>query len=110
MHPNATPNQIAFCAVKDIRLFFDTYDREFDYEYIHRNVNNCFSLSLDEIEKKYSHNIANRKAKAPKSGVIFTYNRGMSQGDNAKERKRLAIENVFTVYDITLSPAENVTN
>lgn len=109
MHPNATPNQIAFCAVKDIHLFFDNYDRVFDYEYIQRNVNNCFSLSLDEIEKKYSHNIAKRKAKAPKSGVIFKYNRGMTQGDKAKERKRLAIENVFTVYDITLSPAENVT-
>ena len=95
-------------SVKDIHLFFDNYDRVFDYEYIQRNVNNCFSLSLDEIEKKYSHNIANRKAKTPKSGVIFTYNRGMSQGDKAKERKRLAIDNVFSVYDITLSPAENV--
>lgn len=109
MHPSATPNQIAYCAVKDIQLFFDNYDRVFDYEYIQRNVNNCFSLSLDEIEKKFSHNIAKRKAKAPKSGVIFTYNHGMSQGDKAKERKRLAIDNVFSVYDITLSPAENVT-
>ena len=108
MHPNSTPNQIAYCAVKDIQMFFDNNDRAFDYEYIQRNVNNCFSLSLDEIEKKYSHNIAKQKAKAPKNGVIFKYNRGMSQGDKAKERKRLAVENVFSVYDITLSPAENV--
>ena len=76
---------------------------------LRRKSEQIANATNDEIEKKYSHNIAKRKAKAPKNGVIFKYNRGMTQGDKAKERKRLAIENVFTVYDITLSPAENVT-
>lgn len=109
MHPNVTPNQIAYCAVKDIQMFFDNSDGVFNYEYIQRNVNNCFSLSLEEIEKKYSRNIAKRKAKAPKSGVIFRYNRGMTPAEKAKERQRLAVENIFSVYNITLSPVENVT-
>lgn len=108
MHPNVTPNQIAYCIVKDIQMFFDNSDGVFNYEYIQRNVNNCFSLSLEEIEKKYSCNIAKRKAKAPKSGVIFRYNRGMTPAEKAKERQRLAVENIFSVYDITLSPVENV--
>ena len=108
MHPTACPNQIAYCAVKDIDLFFDNSDGVFDYEYIQRNVNNCFSLSIEDITKKYSKNIAKRKEKAPKSKVIFRYARGMTPAEKAKERQRLAVENIFSVYDITMSPSENV--
>ena len=107
MHPTASPNQIAYCAVRDIKMYFDNSDDVFNYEYIQRNVNNCFSLSIDEIEKKYSRNIAKLKERAPKSGVIFRYKCGMTPADKAKERQRLRMDMVFSVYDITMSPTDN---
>lgn len=108
LKPTASPDEIAYCAIVDIERYFDKSGNVFTAEYIERNVNNCFTLSLDEIKKKYSKNIAKLKERTPKSGAIFKYRRGMDAKQKANERKYLAKERVFEVYDFTLSPTENV--
>ena len=108
LKPTASPDEIAYCAVVDIERYFDKSGNVFTAEYIERNVNNCFSLTLDEIKKKYSKNIAKLKERTPKSRVIFKYLRGMDAKQKANERKCLAKERVLGVYDFTLSPTANV--
>ena len=107
MRPEATPNQIAYCAVKDVALFVDNGDKVFDAEYFMRNVNHCFELSLEEIMQKYSHNISYLKSKAPKRKIIYKYALGMDLSQKAKARRDVFAEMVFKVYDVALSPEEN---
>lgn len=107
MRPDATPNQIAYCAVKDIALFVDNGDEVFDADYIKRNVNHCFELSLNEIRQKYSHNISYLKSKAPTRKIICNYPPGMDLAQKARVRRDVFSEIVFEVYDVTLSPEEN---
>ena len=107
MRPEATPNQIAYCAVKDVVLFVDNGDGAFDADYFKRNVNRCFELSLEEIEQKYSHNISYLKSRAPKRKVIYKYALGMDLAQKAKARRGIYAEMVFNVYDFTMSPEDN---
>ena len=107
MRPEATPNQIAYCAVKDVALFVDNGDKVFDAEYFIRNVNHCFELSLEEIMQKYSHNISYLKSKSPKRKIIYKYAIGMDLSQKAKARRDIYAERVFSVYDFTMSPEEN---
>ena len=105
--PDATPNQIAYCAIKDIYFFIDNGDNALDHDYIKRNVNSCFELSLIEIQQRYSRNIAYLKTKAPKRNLIYKYKAGMTQAQKAKVRKKINAERVFNAYDVSLSPEEN---
>lgn len=107
MRPEATPNQIAYCAVKDVALFVDNEDGVFDADYFKRNVNHCFELSLTEIMQKYSHNISYLKSKAPTRKKLYKYPPGMNLAQKAKARRDIYAEIVFSVYDFTMSPEEN---
>ena len=108
MNPTATPNEIAYCAMRDTELFVDNSDRVFDTDYFRRNVNHCFKFSVDELKQQYSHNIAKLKSRKPKRNFIVQYAYGMTSGQKAKIRSDIFADKVFSVYDVSMSPSENI--
>ena len=107
LKPDVTPNQIAYCAVKDIAMFVDNGDNLLNADYLKRNVNRCFELPLAKIQQKFSLNIEYLKSKAPKRRLIYKYGVGMTQAEKARARRDINAERVWSVYDFSLSPEEN---
>ena len=108
MNPTSTPNEIAYCAMRDTELFVDNSDRVFNADYFRRNVNHCFTFSVDELTQQYSHNIAKLKSRNPKRNFIVKYAYGMTSGQKAKIRSDIFADKVFGVYDVSMSPSENI--
>lgn len=71
MNPGIDIDTVVFCAYEDIHRFCDNSDGAFDVDYLERNAIEAFALTLNEIEEKYSENIAYLRNKRPKSGIIL---------------------------------------
>ena len=107
MNPNIDIDTIIFCAYEDIHLFCDNSDKVFNAEYLERNAQNAFELTLEEIEEKYSYNIAYLRSKRPKDGIILKS--GIAYAGYANViKKNIRYEIIDRYYDSTMSVKENM--
>ena len=107
MNPNIDIDTIIFCAYEDIHLFCDNSDKVFNAEYLERNAQNAFELTLEEIEEKYSYNIAYLRSKRPKDGIILKSGTAYAGYANVI-KKNIRYEIIDRYYDLTMSVKENM--
>ena len=107
MNPNIDIDTIIFCAYEDIHLFCDNSDKVFNAEYLERNAQNAFELTLEEIEEKYSYNIAYLRSKRPKDGIILKSGTAYAGYANVI-KKNIRYEIIDRYYDSTMSVKENM--
>lgn len=100
MNPNADANTILFNAYEDIHKFFDWDGLDLG-EFLKRNIEYCFSKSIEEIENEFSDTLEYlRTTSKPKRGIIYKNRKA-----HTKETTYLILD---TYYNTTLSVKENI--
>ena len=107
MNPGIDIDTVVFCAYEDIHRFCDNSDGAFDVDYLERNAIEAFTLTLDEIEEKYSENIAYLRSKRPKSGIILKSDVAYAGAANAVI-KAIKYEIIDQYYNPDFSVKENL--
>lgn len=109
MRPEASPEQIAYCAYVDIMKFMDNSDKVFDAKFIKRNVKSAFKKSFQEIKDTYAGTINNLASKAPKKGYRYYFEKGNYTTGKLQTAKQMVISNlVMREYDPKMSVKENI--
>lgn len=109
MRPEASPEQIAYCAYIDIVKFMDNSDKVFDAEFIKRNVKNAFKMSFQEIKDTYAGTIDYLANNAPKKGYRYFFKKGDYSTGKLQTAKQTVISNlVMREYDPKMSVKENI--
>lgn len=109
MRPEASPEQIAYCAYVDIMKFMDNSDKVFDAKFIKRNVKSAFKKSFQEIKDCYAGTINNLANKAPKKGYRYYFEKGDYTTGKLQTAKQTVISNlVMREYDPKMSVKENI--
>ena len=107
MNPGIDIDTIIFCGYEDIHLFCDNSDKVFDAEYLERNAKHAFELSIEEIEERYSYNIAFLRSRRPKDGIILKS--GVAYAGYANAAKRdIRYEIIDRFYDRTITVKQNL--
>ena len=107
MNPDIDIDTIIFCGYEDIHLFCDNSDKVFDAEYLERNAKHAFELSIEEIEERYSYNIAYLRSRRPKDGIILKS--GVAYAGYANAAKRdIRYEIIDRFYDRTITVKQNL--
>ena len=107
LNPNIDIDTIIYCAYVDYNRFCDNSDHVFGADYLERNAKQAFELSLEEIEIKYSDNIAYLRSRRPKDGIILKSGTAYAGYANAlKKDIRYSIIDQF--YDVSISVKENL--
>lgn len=107
MNPNIDIDTVIFCAYEDIHLFCDNTDKVFDAEYLERNAKQAFEMSIEEIEEKYSANIAFLRSRRPKDGIILKS--GVAYAGYANAAKRdIRYEFIDRFYDRSITVKQNL--
>lgn len=99
MRPESTPDEILFCSYVDLERFVDNTVDKITVEQLIDNVKSCFSMSVEEIKKKYGKSIDKMKAKAPKKGLIYKNKKSVHEGnmsllDTLYDRNKTVLENL----------------
>lgn len=93
-------NTILFNAYEDINKFFDFSDIPLE-DYLKRNIEYCFSKSIEDIEKEYSETIQYLKETTkPKRGIIYK-----NKSAHSKETTYLVLDKY---YNTNLSVNQNI--
>lgn len=109
MRPEASPEQIAYCAYVDIMKFMDNSDKVFDANFIKRNVKNAFKMSFQEIKDTYAGTIDYLANNAPKKGYRYYFKKGDYSTGKLQTAKQTVISNlVMREYDPKMSVKENI--
>lgn len=109
MRPEATPEQIAYCAYVDIMKFMDNSDKVFDASFIKRNVKSAFKKSFQEIKDCYAGTIDYAVNNAPKKGYRYYFKKGDYTTGKLQSAKQMVISNlVMREYDPKMSVKENI--
>ena len=107
LKPNIDIDTVIYCAYVDYNRFCDNSDHVFSADYLERNAKQAFELSLEEIEAKYSDNIAYLRRRRPKDGIILRSGTAYAGYANAlKKDIRYSIIDQF--YDVSISVKENL--
>ena len=107
MNPGIDIDTIIFCGYEDIHLFCDNSDKVFNAEYLERNAKHAFELSIEEIEERYSYNIAYLRSRRPKDGIILKS--GVAYAGYANAAKRdIRYEIIDRFYDRTITVKQNL--
>ena len=107
LKPNIDIDTVIYCAYVDYNRFCDNSDHVFSADYLERNAKQAFELSLEEIEAKYSDNIAYLRSRRPKDGIILKSGTAYAGYANAlKKDIRYSIIDQF--YDVSISVKENL--
>lgn len=106
INPEIKIDDLVYCAWVDINTFCDNSDGVFDTEYLKRNATNAYSLTIEEIEQRYSDNINYLKSKAPKRGII--YKTGLTVGERDKLASEILEGLIKENYDPELNVKENL--
>ena len=107
MNPGIDIDTIIFCGYEDIHLFCDNSDKVFDVEYLERNAKHAFELSIEEIEERYSYNIAYLRSRRPKDGIILKSGVAYAGYANAVKRD-IRYEIIDRFYDRTITVKQNL--
>ena len=109
MRPEASPEQIAYCAYVDIMKFMDNSDKVFDAKFIKRNVKGAFKMSFQEIKDTYAGTIDYLANNAPKKGYRYYFKKGDYSTGKLQTAKQTVISNlVMREYDPKMSVKENI--
>ena len=107
MFPDMTQDEILFNAYVDLHRFVDNTEDPITIDDLVRNVRRAFNHSVDELNDKYSGQIAYLKTNNPQKGVIYD-TKGVK---TCAERNILMKESRWRMYDSKfdkrLSVAEN---
>lgn len=101
INPNITKREMVYNTIMDIISFFDNSDGLLGSDFIIRNINNCFELSIDDIleeqatEIKYLQDLRN-----PKRGIIYKNKEAHSQ--------ETTFQIIDKIYESGLSVKENL--
>lgn len=98
---------LAFNAYEDIHRFFDNSDNLLNVDYIKRNVERCFELSLSEINEMYSNNIEYLKSLKPKNGKIFKFYTSNISFKNSSI-KDINKQEIMGYYNTDMTIKENI--
>ena len=72
INPLMTKDEMVVNTIIDIMRFFDNCDGVLNSEFIKRNIDSAFNLSISEIEKEYAGTISYLKEHTrPKRGIIY---------------------------------------
>lgn len=107
MNPEIDIDTVIFCAYEDIHLFCDNTDKVFDAEYLVRNAKQAFEMSIEEIEEKYSDNIAYLRSRRPKDGIILKSGVAYAGYANATKRE-IRYELIDRFYDRSVTVKQNL--
>lgn len=98
---------LAFNAYEDIHRFFDNSDNILNIDYIQRNIERCFELSLDEINEMYSDNIEYLKSRKPKHGKIYKFYSSDISFRNSSI-KDINKQEIMGYYNVDMTIKENI--
>ena len=107
MFPEITPNEVLYCAYVDFQRFIDNSQDPIYIECLVRNVKSAFKLSIEEIEQKYSEDIAYLRSQKPKRGIIYDVRGAMNQSERNTKEKEIRWARYDRLYKTSLSPKEN---
>ena len=105
--PSVTPEELAFNAYEDIARFVDNSDNLLGADYIKKNVERAFQLSLEDIKETYSENIDYLKSKAPKRGKIYRF-KGLSVSSRSSLIRDVNMTEIMGYYDTSKTVEENL--
>lgn len=101
MNPEITPNELVYNTIVDITRFFDNSDGVLNGDFIVRNIQNCFSYSIEEIAIKYAGELQYLKENTkPKKGIIYK--------NKAAHSKETTYQILDELYNIELSVKDNL--
>jgi len=105
--PSVDADTLLFNAYEDVHRFFEI-DKDLTIDCLARNVENAMSMTIEQIQEKYSDNIAYLKSKAPKSGIIIR--RGISDklAYRNEALKLIRWNLIADYYDTSLGVKENL--
>ena len=107
MFPEISPDEVFFCAYEDLNRFFDNRIDPIDISCLVRNVKSAFRLSVEEIQHKYSKDIAYLQSKKPKGGLIYKVTGAKTVAERNMRMKEIRIARFDRLYDSNLSLKEN---
>lgn len=104
--PTATIEEILYCAIIDREQFIDNSDGVVSIDCLIRNAKNAFTMSLEQIRKKYQASVDYCSANRPKSVINDDVpNKRAMVPVMTKERNDLAIG---SMYDTSKSFTDNL--
>lgn len=108
LNPQATADQLVFCARVDVARQFDESDGVFNSDYYRRNVLKAMSYTLDEIEEKLSDTLAFLRGLAPKDGIILRPGLVSAPSQAHTRKKEIKYRLIDTLYNPSLPPRQNL--
>lgn len=110
MRPEATPEQIAYCAYIDIKRFMDNSDKVFNADFIKRNVERAFRESFQKIKDTYSNDIEFLiNHTTPVKGYRYYFEKDNYSTGKLQTAKHLVMfESVIKEYDPNKPVKENL--
>ena len=107
MNPGIDIDTVIYCAYVDYNRFCDNSDHVFGADYLERNAKHAFELSIEEIEAKYSDNIAYLRSRKPKDGIILKSGTAYAGYANAVKRD-IKYNIIDQFYDTSITVKENL--
>lgn len=110
MRPEASPEQIAYCAYIDIKRFMDNSDKVFNADFIKRNVERAFRESFQKIKDTYSNDIEFLvDHTTPVKGYRYYFEKDNYSTGKLQTAKHLVMfESVIKEYDPSKPVKENL--
>ena len=110
MRPEASPEQIAYCAYIDIKRFMDNSDKVFNADFIKRNVERAFRESFQKIKDTYSNDIEFLiNHTTPVKGYRYYFEKDNYSTGKLQTAKHLVMfESVIKEYDPNKPVKENL--
>ena len=107
MFPKITPDEVLFCAYEDMNRFFDNRIDPINISCLVSNVKSAFKLSVEEIQQKYSKDIAYLQSEKPKGGLIYKVTGAKTVAERNMRMKEIRIARFDRLYDPNLSLKDN---
>ena len=107
MNPDIDIDTVIYCAYVDYNRFCDNSDHVFGADYLEHNAKQAFELSIEEIEAKYSDNIAYLRDRRPKDGIILKSGTAYAGYANAV-KKDIKYSIIDKFYDASITVKENL--
>ena len=107
INPNVDADTLAFNTYEDIHRFFDNSDGILNSDFIERNIEYCFTLTIEQIKELYSENIEYLKTKAPKKGKIYSFKQ-VAVKDRNTFISQIEMTEIMSYYNSDLTIKENL--